>query len=99
MQQLTLEFARRGEEDLHLFKEFDPPFALGLGVIDVKTHDVETPEMVAERIRKALEVMPAERLAVNPDCGCLHLPRDVAFAKLCRDGRGHAPGPARARGR
>ena len=25
----------------------------------------------------------AERLAVNPDCGLLHLPREIAFAKLC----------------
>ena len=83
VQQLTLEFARRGEEDVALFREFKAPFELGLGVIDVKNPTVETPDMVAERIRKALEVVPAERLYVNPDCGCLHLPRDVAFAKLC----------------
>jgi 5-methyltetrahydropteroyltriglutamate--homocysteine methyltransferase len=80
--QLTLEFARRGHEDVRLFEEFDPPFALGLGVIDVKSHEVETPAVVAERIRAALEVIPARRLAVNPDCGLVHLPRDVAFAKL-----------------
>jgi len=83
VRQLTLEFGRRGEEDVQLFKEFDPPFTLGLGVIDVKTHDVETPAIVAERIRKALEIVPAGRLAINPDCGLVHLPRDVAFAKLC----------------
>jgi 5-methyltetrahydropteroyltriglutamate--homocysteine methyltransferase len=81
--QLMLEFGRRGEDDVQLFKEFDPPFALGLGVIDVKTHDVESPAIVAERIRKALEIVPAERLVITPDCGCLHLPREVAFAKLC----------------
>ncbi|PWU20761.1 MAG: methionine synthase [Candidatus Rokuibacteriota bacterium] len=80
--QLTLEFGRRGEGDVELFKEFDPPFALGLGVIDVKSHDVESPAIVAERIRKALEIVSPERLGVNPDCGLLHLPRDVAFAKL-----------------
>jgi 5-methyltetrahydropteroyltriglutamate--homocysteine methyltransferase len=81
--QLTLEFARRGEDDVRLFKEFGPPFTLGLGVIDVKSHDVETPGVVAERIRAALELVPAKALAVNPDCGLVHLPRDVAFAKLC----------------
>ena len=80
--QLTLEFARRGEDEVRLFREFDSPFALGLGVIDVKSHDVESPAIVAERIRVALEMVPVERLAVNPDCGLLHLPRDVAFAKL-----------------
>jgi 5-methyltetrahydropteroyltriglutamate--homocysteine methyltransferase len=82
VQQLTLEFARRGGEDLDLFKEFAPPFELGVGVIDVKTHAVETPDMVAQRIRKALEFVPASRVFVLPDCGCFHLPRDIAFAKL-----------------
>ncbi len=81
--QLALEFARRGEDDLHLFKEYAPPFELGLGVIDIKTHAIETANMVAERIRKALAVLPPERLYINPDCGSLHLPRDIAFAKLC----------------
>ena len=79
---LSLEFARRGEEDIQLFKEFKAPFTLGLGVIDVKTQDIESPALVADRIRRALEVVPAERLVINPDCGCVHLPRDVAFAKL-----------------
>jgi 5-methyltetrahydropteroyltriglutamate--homocysteine methyltransferase len=37
---------------------------------------------VADRIRRALEIVPAERLIINPDCGCVHLPRDVAFNKL-----------------
>jgi 5-methyltetrahydropteroyltriglutamate--homocysteine methyltransferase len=81
--QLTLEFARRGGEDLDVFKQLPAPFQLGVGVIDVKTQAVETPHVVAERIRKALEVVPAERMFILPDCGCFHLPRDVAFAKLC----------------
>jgi len=80
--QLTLEFARRGGEDLDLFKEFPNSFELGVGVIDVKTQDVETPEMVAQHLRRALEVVPAERIYVLTDCGCFHLPRDVAFHKL-----------------
>jgi 5-methyltetrahydropteroyltriglutamate--homocysteine methyltransferase len=80
--QLTLEFARRGNEDLHLFNEFPSALRLGLGVIDVKSHDVETPAIVAERIRRALQALPAERLTVNPDCGLVHLPSAVAFAKL-----------------
>lgn len=80
--QLTLEFARRGEADVALFREFAPACALGLGVVDVKTHEVEAAPIVAERIRQALKVVPAERISVNPDCGLMHLPRDVAFAKL-----------------
>jgi len=83
VQTISLEFARRGEEDLQLFKEFNVPFSLGLGVIDVKSHDVESPGLVADRIRRALAVIPADRLVINPDCGCVHLPREVAFKKLC----------------
>ena len=82
VQAISLEFARRGEEDLRLFKEFNVPFALGFGVIDVKTHDIESPGLIADRIRRALDVIPVERLVINPDCGCVHLPRDVAFNKL-----------------
>jgi 5-methyltetrahydropteroyltriglutamate--homocysteine methyltransferase len=81
--QLTLEFARRGEEDLELLRELVPHFEIGVGIIDVKTHAVETPDIVAERIRKSLKFASAERLFVLPDCGCFHLPRHVAFAKLC----------------
>src|SRR5580698_1663101 len=82
VQQLTLEFARRGGEDLDLFKEFPSSFELGVGVIDVKTHDIETPEMVVQHLHRALEVLPAEKIYILPDCGCFHLPRDVAFAKM-----------------
>ncbi|HEY7444989.1 MAG TPA: hypothetical protein VH701_21345 [Vicinamibacterales bacterium] len=80
--QLSLEFARRGDEDLHLFAEHKVPFALGLGVIDVKNHDIESPGFVADRIRRALKIVPAARLVINPDCGLVHLPREVASAKL-----------------
>ncbi len=53
-----------------------------VGVIDLRDTTPETPEVVAERIRAALEVMPAERMVVAPDCGMKYLSREVAFAKL-----------------
>jgi 5-methyltetrahydropteroyltriglutamate--homocysteine methyltransferase len=53
-----------------------------LGVIDLDTSDVETPEVVADRIRHALTVVPPERLVVAPDCGMKYLPRERAFRKL-----------------
>jgi len=53
-----------------------------LGVIDLGDMTVETPQIVAERIRRALPHVPAERIIVAPDCGMKYLPRDVAFAKL-----------------
>jgi 5-methyltetrahydropteroyltriglutamate--homocysteine methyltransferase len=80
--QLVLEFARKGPGDLALFRQYDWDRGVGLGVIDVKTTEVESPDLVASRIRRALDVVAAERLTVNPDCGLRHLPADVARAKL-----------------
>ena len=53
-----------------------------LGVLDLGTADVETPELVAARIRRALTVVPPERLLLAPDCGMKYLPRERAFRKL-----------------
>ncbi|MEW6472786.1 MAG: hypothetical protein AB1679_10985 [Actinomycetota bacterium] len=79
---LTLEFARKGYDDLVLLAQYGWDREVGLGVIDVKNHQVETPDLVASRIRRALEIVPPERLAVNPDCGLRHLPVDIARSKL-----------------
>ncbi len=53
-----------------------------LGVIDLSDAKVETPEIVAERIRRALPHVPAEKIVVAPDCGMKYLPRDIAFGKM-----------------
>jgi len=80
--QLVLEFARKGLEDLRLIKEYSWHSALGLGVIDVKSAAVETPDLVAARIRRALEYVTPDRLMINPDCGLRHLTPEVARGKL-----------------
>ncbi len=54
-----------------------------LGVLDLSDLTVETAEVVAGRIRRALPYVEAERLVIAPDCGMKYLPRDVAFGKLC----------------
>jgi 5-methyltetrahydropteroyltriglutamate--homocysteine methyltransferase len=59
-----------------------PDKAIVLGVLDLGSPDVETPEVVAERIRRALAVVPPERLVVAPDCGMKYLSRELAFRKL-----------------
>jgi 5-methyltetrahydropteroyltriglutamate--homocysteine methyltransferase len=53
-----------------------------VGVLDLGDRNVESPHQVAMRIRAALDVVPAERLIVTPDCGMKYLPREVAFGKL-----------------
>jgi 5-methyltetrahydropteroyltriglutamate--homocysteine methyltransferase len=80
--QLVLEFARKGLTDLKLIREYAWPADLGLGVIDVKSPTVEAPGLVADRIRRALEYVDPARLVVNPDCGLRHLTPEVARSKL-----------------
>jgi 5-methyltetrahydropteroyltriglutamate--homocysteine methyltransferase len=53
-----------------------------LGVIDLSTPDVETPEAVAARIRRALPYVAARDIIVAPDCGMKYLPRKSAFGKM-----------------
>ncbi|MFY9136640.1 MAG: hypothetical protein WAO73_03330, partial [Zwartia sp.] len=53
-----------------------------LGVLDLGTHDIETPQLVAERIRAGLKYVAAENMIPAPDCGMKYLPRNVAFGKL-----------------
>ena len=53
-----------------------------LGVIDLSTNEVETPQTVANRIRRALPHVDADKIIVAPDCGMKYLPRDVAFGKM-----------------
>jgi 5-methyltetrahydropteroyltriglutamate--homocysteine methyltransferase len=80
--QLALEFARRGDEELTLLKQHSWDRGVGLGVIDVRSEQVETAELVAARIRRALRFVPPERLSVNPDCGLRQLTGDAARGKL-----------------
>jgi 5-methyltetrahydropteroyltriglutamate--homocysteine methyltransferase len=53
-----------------------------VGVIDVGTEEIETPELVAERIRRALPYVPAERLYPCTDCGLVPRSRAAASGKL-----------------
>ena len=51
-------------------------------MIDLSDMNIETPEIVAARIRKALAHVPADSIAIAPDCGMKYLARDVAFGKM-----------------
>jgi 5-methyltetrahydropteroyltriglutamate--homocysteine methyltransferase len=53
-----------------------------VGCLDLSDMDVETPEVVADRVRRALEHVPAEQVILAPDCGMKYLPREVALGKL-----------------
>jgi 5-methyltetrahydropteroyltriglutamate--homocysteine methyltransferase len=79
-QQISIE-AAQPKLDLAGLKEL-PTKTIVLGVIDLSDMTIETRETVADRIRRALPHVPAERIVVAPDCGMKYLPRDVAFGKM-----------------
>jgi 5-methyltetrahydropteroyltriglutamate--homocysteine methyltransferase len=78
--QISIE-AAQPKLDLGVLKDLAPKTIL-LGVLDLGDPRVETPGKVAERIRRGLRHLPAERLIPAPDCGMKYLPREVAFGKL-----------------
>ena len=80
--QLVLEFANREMAELGVLSTLSPRFEIAAGVIDVKNYFLESPELVAERIRLCLEVMPAEQLSITADCGFSALPRYLAREKM-----------------
>jgi 5-methyltetrahydropteroyltriglutamate--homocysteine methyltransferase len=80
VQQISIETAQPSLDTSVLEKL--PNKTIILGVLDLSTPEVETPEVVASRIRRALPHVSAERLVVAPDCGMKYLPREAAFGKM-----------------
>lgn len=80
---LVLEFARRGYEELSVFRDLKPAISLGLGVVDIKDNEAESPSEIAQRIENAVTVLGADRIRwVHPDCGFWMLLRSVADRKM-----------------
>jgi methionine synthase II (cobalamin-independent) len=80
---VVLEFAHRGYAELEYFKDLRPTLAIGLGVIDVKTNSVESPDTIADRIDQAARILGPDRIKwVHPDCGFWMNKRSVADRKM-----------------
>jgi 5-methyltetrahydropteroyltriglutamate--homocysteine methyltransferase len=79
-EQISIE-AAQPRLDLGVLKDLSGKTIL-LGVLDLNDPTAETAETVAERLRRGLQHISAERLVAAPDCGMKYLPRDVAFGKL-----------------
>jgi len=86
--QISIE-AAQPQLDLGVLKALAPKSVM-VGVIDLGTNEVETPEQVAGRIRAALKHIAPEKLVVAPDCGMKYLAREAAFGKLLALARGAA---------
>ncbi|HLW95677.1 MAG TPA: uroporphyrinogen decarboxylase family protein [Solirubrobacteraceae bacterium] len=80
--EFVLDFANRDMEDIDLLSSLPEDKSVAVGVLDIRTMMVESPEKVAERIRKVIEVVPPERVVLTTDCGMKPLPRLVAKMKL-----------------
>src|SRR5947199_1896642 len=79
-EQISIE-AAQPKLDLGLLKDLAGKTVL-LGVLDLNDPAPETAAVVADRLRRGLKFVPAERLVAAPDCGMKYLPRATAFAKL-----------------
>ncbi|MFB0509993.1 MAG: hypothetical protein ACETVX_05810 [bacterium] len=82
--QFTFEFVNQGAtyDFLKLMKKHKDQREVGLGVIDVHTDAVETPEIISQRIKDAAKIIEPEKIYVNPDCGLRTRFWRIAFAKL-----------------
>jgi 5-methyltetrahydropteroyltriglutamate--homocysteine methyltransferase len=81
--ELHLEMASREFAELEVIEQVVAAGKdVGVGVIDVKSYYVESPEDVAERVRACLAHAPAERLSVSPDCGLSQTARWASRRKL-----------------
>ena len=80
VQQISIETAQ-SNLDCSVLEQL-PGKTIILGTLNLSDINVETPETVAARIRRALPYIPAERIVVAPDCGLKYFPREVAFGKM-----------------
>ena len=65
----AMEFAAPESRGVDVLARFPESKVLGLGVIDQIDRNVETPEIVIDRVEEALKFVPADRITLNPDCG------------------------------
>jgi 5-methyltetrahydropteroyltriglutamate--homocysteine methyltransferase len=80
---VVMEVAHRPPEELAAFRGLRPEVGFGLGVVDIKANEVETPEAIARAIDRAEKVLGAGRVTyVHPDCGFWMLKRPIADAKI-----------------
>jgi 5-methyltetrahydropteroyltriglutamate--homocysteine methyltransferase len=86
---LVLEVAHRPPSDLEALRGVETRIGLGIGVVDIKSNHVETPDEIARAIERAERVLGPNRVRyVHPDCGFWMLKRSVADRKIAALVRG-----------
>ena len=93
VRRFAMEFATPDAGGIDVLRRFPEDKILGLGVIDHTDPHVETPDEVAGRVERAMELVPKERITLNPDCGFSPsslnpMDLDEAYLKLSAMSRG-----------
>lgn len=82
LDEIHVEMASREFAEIEIIGDIAEERDVAVGIIDVKSYFIETPEVVAERVRLCLQHAPAERLSFAPDCGLSQTARWAAKQKL-----------------
>ena len=80
--EVHVEMANREYAELDVLRPMSERYDVAVGVIDVKSYYVETPQNVADAVRQCLKFAPPERLVFAPDCGLSQTARWAAKKKL-----------------
>ena len=67
--QLVLEFATPRAGELEVFKEYQNEKEIGLGVVNPRTDEIESPHDIVNKVKEALRYFEPEKIYLNPDCG------------------------------
>ena len=80
---VVLECAHRPLSEMEVFKDLDPRIGLGLGVVDIKATEVESPSAIAQALERAEKLLGVGRVKyIHPDCGFWMLKRSIADSKI-----------------
>ena len=80
---VVMETAHRPPEELAVFRDLRPGIGFGLGVVDIKSTEIETADEIARAIERAGKTLGAERIKyIHPDCGFWMLKRNIADGKI-----------------
>ena len=82
LDEIHVEMASREFAEIELIAQIAARMDVAVGIVDVKSYYVETPEDIADRVRWCLQHAPAERLVFAPDCGLSQTARWAAQPKL-----------------
>jgi 5-methyltetrahydropteroyltriglutamate--homocysteine methyltransferase len=82
IQEVLLEYCTLGYDGLELWDRWDFRGTIGLGVIDQRSDEIETTEIIGRRLAPALRRFSPERLLLTSECGFGHVPLDITRAKL-----------------